>query len=290
MYKRQDPARCEERLRANLAEKNALIRLVHEEPMLPTEELVERYVALGQRLAPFVGDTGAELRAAARGGQRILFEGAQGIMLDIDHGTYPYVTSSNTGPGGIPSGAGVPPTAVGRAIGIAKAYCTRVGEGPFPSEIHGDAAERLRAAGHEYGTTTGRPRRAGHFDAVAVRYGLELAGAEGWIMTKLDVLAGLGDLEVVVGYRIGGETYDRYPAHLASLDGLETVTETLSGFAEDVSHVREEALLPAEARAYVARLEELVGSPVVMLSVGAERDAIIERTPVFGEAWQEMCP
>ncbi|MEO1698169.1 MAG: adenylosuccinate synthase [Planctomycetota bacterium] len=284
-----DPARCEERLRANLAEKNALMQLVHEEPPLPTDELVERYVALGQRLKPFVGDTGAELREAARAGKRILFEGAQGIMLDLDHGTYPYVTSSTTGPGGIPSGAGVPPQAVGRAIGIAKAYCTRVGEGPFPSELHGDAAERLRAAGHEYGTTTGRPRRAGHFDAVAVRYGLELAGAEGWIMTKADVLAGLGDLEVVVGYRIGGETYDRYPAHLASLDDLETVTETLQGWDEDISSVRDEALLPEATRAYVKRLEELVGAPVVMLSVGPERDAIVERAPVFGEAWQEAC-
>lgn len=282
-----DPERCRARLRANLAEKNALIQLVHEEPPLPTDELVERYAALGDRLRPFVGDTGAELRAAAKAGKRILFEGAQGIMLDLDHGTYPFVTSSSTGPGGIPSGAGVPPGAIGRAIGIAKAYCTRVGEGPFPSELHGEPAKRLRDAGHEYGTTTGRPRRAGAFDAVQVRYGLDLAGADGWIMTKLDVLAGLGDLDVVTGYRVADTAYDEYPAHLATIEDVEVVTETLPGWTEDISGVRDEADLPEAARRYVQRLEELVGVPVVMLSVGAERDAIITRQPIFDGAWQE---
>lgn len=280
-----DPERCAERLRANLAEKNAVIESVHGEEPLAVEELVQRYIEVGARLRPFVADTGAELRRAHREGKRILFEGAQGIMLDIDHGTYPFVTSSNTGPGGIPSGAGVPPQAVGRSIGIAKAYCTRVGEGPFPSEMSGEPADRLRAAGHEYGTTTGRPRRAGHFDAVAVRYCLDLAGAAGWIMTKLDVLSGLGDLDVVTGYRIDGEVHEEYPAHLPTLDGVELVTETLSGWTEDASAARSFDELPEAARRYVSRVEELVATPIVMLSVGAERDAVIERQPIFGEDW-----
>ncbi|MEM9382392.1 MAG: adenylosuccinate synthase [Planctomycetota bacterium] len=285
-----EPERCSERLRANLAEKNALVQLVHEEPPLPTDELVDRYIALGERLRPYVGDTGAEIRRAWRDDARILFEGAQGVLLDIDHGTYPFVTSSNTGPGGIPAGAGVPPQAIGRSIGIAKAYCTRVGEGPFPSELHGDAAKRLRDAGHEYGTTTGRPRRAGRFDAVAARYGLELAGAEGWIMTKLDVLTGLGDLEVVVGYVKDGERYADYPAHLPTIEGIEVETETLAGWDEDVAGARSYDDLPPAARAYVERVEELVGTPISMLSVGAERDAVIVRSPILGEDWSVDAP
>ena len=285
-----DPERCSKRLRANLAEKNALIQLVHEEPPLPVDELVERYRAVGDRLRPYVADTGAEIRRAAREGKKVLFEGAQGIMLDIDHGTYPFVTSSNTGPGGIPSGAGVPPHMIGRAIGIAKAYCTRVGEGPFPSEIHGDAAERLRAAGHEYGTTTGRPRRAGHFDAVAVRYALELAGATGWIMTKLDVLAGLGDLDVVTGYSKDGESFAEYPAHLACLDGIEVETESISGWTEDIASVRSFDELPDAVQSYVERIEEIVGVPIVMVSVGAERDAVIRRSAIFAEDWNQDAP
>ncbi len=281
-----DPVRCEERLRANLAEKNALIEGVHGEEALPVEEIVARYSALGARLRPFVADTGAILRQAYRDGRRILFEGAQGIMLDIDHGTYPFVTSSNTGPGGIPSGAGVPAQAVGRPIGIAKAYCTRVGEGPFPSEMTDEAeAERLRAAGHEYGATTGRPRRAGFFDAVAVRYGLELCGAEGWIMTKLDVLAGLGDLEIVTGYKLGDETFTEYPAHLPTLDGLETIREPIPGWTEDISGCRSYDALPDGARKYVERVEELIGVPIVLVSVGAERGANIVRSSIFSEGW-----
>ncbi len=280
-----DPDRCSVRLRANLAEKNALIQLVHGEAPLPVDELVDRYSALGERLRPFVADTGAEIRAAWRADKRILFEGAQGVMLDIDHGTYPFVTSSTTGPGGIPAGAGVPPQAIGRSIGIAKAYCTRVGEGPFPSELSGDAAKRLRDAGHEYGTTTGRPRRAGNFDAVAVRYGFDLAGAQGWIMTKIDVLSGLGDLDVVVAYKRGNERWTEYPAHLPAIDDIEVEIETIPGWTEDVSGVRSFEDLPVSTQHYINRVEELVGVPIVLISVGAERDAVISRASIFGDDW-----
>jgi len=272
-----DPARCALRLRANLADKNAIIERVHEEVPMDVEELVSRYTAVGKRLAPFVTDTGALLRQAWRAGDELLFEGAQGVMLDLDHGTYPFVTSSSTGPGGIPSGAGVPPQAIGRSIGIAKAYCTRVGEGPFPTELHGADGERLRAAGNEYGSTTGRPRRAGWFDAVAMRYTLALAGADGWVMTKLDVLRGFGTLRVGVAYVHNGERYTEWPAHLASVDGVEVEYEEHPCWTEDISAVRRFEELPERCRAYVERLEQLVGVPVVLLSVGAERDAVLSR-------------
>lgn len=271
-----EPELCRERLGAALAEKNALIERVHGEEPLELEAEVDRYVAVGERLRPFVGDVGAEVRRAYREGARVLFEGAQGVMLDIDLGTYPYVTSSNTGVGGIPNGVPFPPRCIDKAIGIAKAYCTRVGEGPFPSELHGEAAEELRAAGHEYGATTGRPRRAGWFDAVAVAYALDTAGADGWIVTKLDVLSGRSELKVGVAYRIGGERYETYPAHLPSLEGIEVEWETHPGWSEDISNVRDFEDLPENARAYVARLEELVGAPAVMVSVGPGRDAIID--------------
>ena len=271
-----DPERCHRRLEAVLGEKNALLESCGEPPV-DLEDEFERYSAAGDRLRPFVGDTGAELRAAYDEGRAILFEGAQGVLLDIDHGSYPYVTSSNTGVGGVASGAGFPPRRIDRALGIAKAYTTRVGEGPFPTELLGAEAETLRAAGHEYGATTGRPRRAGWFDAVAVRYALELCGADGWIVTKLDVLTGMSELPVAVSYRLDGACFERFPAHLADLGVLEPVYETLPGWDEDISEVRRFEDLPENARRYVERLEELVGSPVCMISVGPARDAVIDR-------------
>ena len=183
------PDRCRTRLAAALAEKNALIERVHGEAPMELDAELERSLGLAERLRPFVDDTGALLRRAYREGKRIVFEGAQGALLDIDHGTYPFVTSSNTGTDGIPAGAGFPARHVDRAVGIAKAYCTRVGEGPFPTEDSGSDGEAIRKHGNEYGATTGRPRRCGWFDAPAVRYSLELNGADGWIMTNLDVLS-----------------------------------------------------------------------------------------------------
>ncbi|MDA1263881.1 MAG: adenylosuccinate synthase, partial [Planctomycetota bacterium] len=216
-----DPERLRARLQPALAEKNALIEGTYGQPPIDLETELERYASAGDRLRPFVCDTGAEIRQAYRDGANILFEGAQGVLLDIDHGTYPFVTSSNTGVGGIASGAGFPPRQIERAVGIAKAYTTRVGEGPFPTELDSDLATAIRDAGNEYGSTTGRPRRAGWFDAVAVRYALELCGADAWIATKLDVLTGMGELSVAVAYRYRGDTYDRYPAHLPGIEEVE---------------------------------------------------------------------
>lgn len=273
-----DPTRAKERLGAALAEKNALIEGVHGESPLDVDEQIEQYVSVGDRLRPFVTDVGAEVRRAYREGRKVLFEGAQGVMLDIDHGTYPYVTSSSTGVGGIAGGVGFPPQHIDQAWGIAKAYCTRVGEGPFPSEIFGEAAEALRKAGNEFGATTGRPRRAGWFDAVAVRYAFDLTGASGWIMTKLDVLSGLEEIPFAVAYKSGSERWTEYPAHLVSMDDVQVELESLPGWSEDITGVRSFEDLPANARAYVEHVETLTGVPIVMISVGPGREAVIQRS------------
>ena len=265
------------RLRAALAEKNALVERVHGAQPIALHDELERYAAIGERLKPFVADTGAELRQAHARGARILFEGAQGVMLDIDLGTYPFVTSSNTGSGGIAAGAGFPPNRIERAIGIAKAYCTRVGEGPFPSEIEGELASTLREAGNEYGATTGRPRRVGWFDALAVRYALEVSGADAWIMTNLDVLTALDEIRVAVAYSRAGERWTSFPSHLADLSGMEVEYETHPGWNEDLTGVQAYGDLPAGARSYVESLEARVGVPVTMISVGPERDQVVDR-------------
>lgn len=272
-----DPERLQVRLRAALAEKNALIERVHNEEILDLDSQMDRYHAIGERLQPFMADTGAEVREAYRAGKSLLFEGAQGYLLDIDGGTYPYVTSSNTGVGGIPAGAGFPPRHIERAIGIAKAYCTRVGEGPFPSELANETGQAIRDAGNEYGATTGRPRRCGWLDAVSLRYSLEVAGADGWVMTNLDVLSGFGEICVGVTYRKGERTWSRFPGELADLEGVEVEFETHKGWTEDITGVREYGDLPAAAREYVEAAEKLVGVPIVMLSVGPERDQVIPR-------------
>ncbi len=272
-----DADRFRERLEATLIEKNAWIAKVHGEEPFDLEQSFQRYAAIGERLAPFVRDTGALLRRSYAEGRSILFEGAQGMLLDLDHGTYPYVTSSNTGVGGIGPGAGFPPSKIDRAIGIAKAYCTRVGEGPFPSEDHGAQGERLRELGCEYGATTGRPRRCGWFDAVSARYTLELNGADGWVMTNLDVLTSFEEIPVAVAYEARGERYAEYPASLPSLDGIEVVLEKRPGWKEDITGVRRYEDLPQAARAYVEWVEEAVGTPIVLLSVGPERDQVIPR-------------
>jgi adenylosuccinate synthase len=273
--------RLSPRLKAVLAEKNALITQVHEEGPCVFQAELRRFLELGERLAPFVADVGAELRDAHGRGETILFEGAQGVMLDIDHGTYPFVTSSNTGTAGIAAGAGFPANQLGDAVGIAKAYCTRVGEGPFPSEDLGDQGQKLRDEGHEYGATTGRPRRCGWFDAVAMRFAAELNGATGLIVTNLDVLSAFDELKVATAYDLDGERLTRFPAG-RDLDHVKPVYEVHEGWGEDITAARTWDDLPAPAQAYVRRLEELVGAPVVMLSVGPERDQVIPVAQAVG--------
>ena len=240
--------------------------------------------AVAERLRPFATDTGAALRAAAQRGERILFEGAQGVLLDIDAGTYPFVTSSNTGPAGVPAGASFPPSKIDRAWGIAKAYCTRVGEGPFPTEVEGEVGEQLRAAGGEYGATTGRPRRCGWFDAPMMRYVCELSGAEGLVLTKLDVLTGMPKIPVGVGYRLGQDRFDHFPAELAEIDALEVEYEERPGWTEDLCGTREWAELPETVRDYIEWIEAKVGVPVMMVSVGPRRDQLVRCDPAARQA------
>ena len=272
-----DPATVRTRLRAALAEKNALLVQVHKEEALDLEGQLDRYTSLAEDLRPFVGDTGREVRAAYREKKRILFEGAQGALLDIDAGTYPFVTSSNTGPNGISAGASFPPRNLDRIVGIAKAYCTRVGEGPFPTEQKNAIGARIREAGREYGATTGRPRRCGWFDAVAMRYAMDLAGADGWIVTNLDVLTGFEEVRAAAKYRVDGEETRDWPAGTSQIDRVEPVFTTLAGWTADITAVRRYEDLPAEARAYVEWMEQEVGAPVRMISVGPDRSQVIPR-------------
>ncbi len=275
-----DPERFRSRLSASLVEKNALIEAVHKEPPLALDDVFERYGLVAEELAPYVADAGAEVRAAHAAGKKILFEGAQGAMLDIDHGTYPYVTSSNTGIGAIGTGAGFPPNRLERVLGISKAYCTRVGEGPFPTEDKGRDGETLREVGREYGATTGRPRRCGWLDSVALRYALELNGATGLVLTNLDVLSAFDEIPVATAYELperGVRDLATYPAHWPSLEGVRPRYERRPGWRSDLTSIRRWKELPRAAREYVDWVEDLAGVPIELVSVGPEREQVIPR-------------
>lgn len=269
------PERFAERLRHVLDEKNAVLTHLYQRPPLDYASIYEAYLELAEVMRPYVADTGALINQALRGGQRVLFEGAQGVMLDLDHGTYPYVTSSSASSAGASAGSGVGPGVLHTVLGIAKAYTTRVGGGPFPSELTCERGEALRQKGHEFGATTGRPRRCGWLDLVQLRYGAEIAGVTGIVLTKLDTLAGVGDLEVVTAYRWGGETRDRPPAHETDWEQTEVVTEKVAGMPGDFDYngarTREE--LPQEARDYLQLIEDRTGVPIVAISTGPEREA-----------------
>jgi adenylosuccinate synthase len=241
---------------------------------LSFDEIFESYRGIGERLRPHVADTASFLDREIRRGRRVLFEGAQGTMLDVDHGTYPFVTSSNCVAGAAVAGSGIGPCLLGRTLGITKAYTTRVGSGPFPTELDGTLGEKLRRDGDEYGSTTGRPRRCGWFDAVVVRHAARLSGLDGLAITKLDVLAGLDPLRIAVAYRSAGEVIDRVPASAAKLAAAEPVYEELPGF-EVLPRAERLSDLPSNARRYLDRLAELTGVAVQIVSVGAGREETI---------------
>ncbi len=244
------------------------------------QALLDRLLELAPRVLPFAEPVWERLDEARRAGRRILFEGAQAVMLDVDHGTYPYVTSSNTVAATAAAGSGVGPAAVGFVLGIAKAYCTRVGAGPFPTELHDGVGTLLGDRGHEFGTVTGRRRRCGWFDAALVRQAVKVGGIQGLALTKLDVLDGLAELQVGVGYRIGGETFRRLPAGMRAQAAAEPIYETLEGWSGSTRGARSWADLPAQAIKYVRRIEELVEAPVTLLSTSPERDdTILVRDP-----------
>jgi adenylosuccinate synthase len=270
-----DPPYFRERLERLLKERNGVLRGVYGADTFDLDEICREYAAYGERIEPHVADTASYLHEQITAGRRVLFEGAQGAMLDIDHGTYPYVTSSNTMAGVVGTGAGVAPRHLGRVLGIAKSYTTRVGGGPFPTELSDEVGARLRKIGDEFGSTTGRPRRCGWFDAVVVRQAARISGMSGIAITKLDVLSGIRPLRIAVAYECDGTRYDRVPASVRALANARPVYEELDGWDEDLGEVRRFEDLPVTARRYISRIEELTGTPVTLISVGAERDETI---------------
>ena len=246
------------------------------------QETLERLVALGERLQPYVADTVKRLHEHKAAGRSILFEGAQGTWLDVDHGTYPYVTSSNTVAGAASAGTGMGPQDLGTVVGVTKAYTTRVGQGPFPTELDDQAAEHLAQRGGEYGATTGRPRRCGWFDAVALGRSVAVNGVDHLCVTKLDVLDGLDTIRICTGYRCNGEDHTVPPAGAEALSACEPVYEELPGWTAATSGIRSWEALPAAARAYLQRLSELTGVPLGLVSTGPDRDDTITLREPFG--------
>ncbi len=238
---------------------------------LDPDKIYEQYAEYADRLQPFVRDTTVYLLDAVDAGRRLLFEGAQGSLLDVDHGTYPYVTSSNASGLGASPGSGVPSKWINKVIGIAKCYTTRVGGGPFPTELNDETGQHIRERGKEYGTTTGRPRRCGWFDAVATRYTSRLSGITVLSMMMLDVLSELPELKICVAYELDGKRIDYFPAHVDDLRKLTPIYETLPGWQQEISHMRRLDELPAAARAYLDRISELIGQPVGVVSIGPDR-------------------
>ena len=257
-----------------LAHHNAL-RRGFGEPEVDAQALFAELESVAERVLPFVDTAWRLLEGLRREGKRILFEGAQGAMLDIDHGTYPFVTSSNTVAGQAAAGSGLGPGAVGYILGITKAYTTRVGEGPFPTELTDATGERLGERGREFGTVTGRKRRCGWFDAVMVRQAMVTSGVSGIALTKLDVLDGLETLKVCVGYELDGRQIDYLPASQGAQGRITPIYEELEGWSESTAGARSWAELPAQAVKYVRRIEELIGTPVALLSTSPERDDTI---------------
>jgi len=273
----RDAERFAERIRANVEEKNRVLTALYGADPLSADAIVEEYLGYAERLRPLIGDTVALLARCRREEKAILFEGAQGALLDVEFGTYPYVTSSIASTCGVSGGTGVPPSAIGRVLGIMKAYCTRVGEGPFPTELTDDIGKLLSERGDEFGATTGRPRRCGWFDAVAVRHTAALCGADAVALTKLDVLTGIDPIRVAVGYRRGTETVKDFPADSRAVAESEAIYESFPGWKEDISACRSFEELPAAARSYVQTLEKLVGVRVETISVGGDRNATLCR-------------
>jgi len=272
-----DPDILRAKLDRILPEKNAVLGRMHGIASYGVEELIDRAAGWGERLAPHIADTTALVQEALADGRHVLFEGAQGTLLDLDHGTYPYVTSSNPVAGGACTGGGVGPLQIDEVIGVMKAYSTRVGSGPFPTELTDDTGRHLLEKGHEFGTTTGRRRRCGWFDAVPLRHAVAINSASSIMVNKLDILSGLPEVRLCVAYEIDGRRVDRWPESADLLSRAMPVYETFPGWDEDLGMVRRTEDLPANARRYVAALEEHAGIPVAIVSVGADRTATIFR-------------
>ncbi len=272
-----DHAALAQEVRDNVNARNRLVQ----DTTMDAAAVLEELRVHGERLLPWVRDVSLLLSQAMRDGQSILFEGAQGTLLDIDHGTYPYVTSSNASIGGVCTGLGVPPKAIGGVLGVAKAYTTRVGEGPLPTELFGEMGNRLRESGNEYGAVTGRPRRCGWYDAVAARYAVRINGLDALALTKLDVLDGLEQVDICTAYTCGTRTLTEFPSDLAQLAACKPVYESMPGWTSPVRGARRWSDLPDAARRYIARLEEVSGVQAAIVSTGSDRDDTIIRDDVM---------
>jgi adenylosuccinate synthase len=272
-----DPKIFRAKLEVALKEKNLILAKIYGRLPFKLEEILEEYLGYAGRLESHITDTVAEVHTALEEGKTVLFEGAQGTLLDLDHGTYPFVTSSNPIVGGICTGAGVGPRAIDRIIGVTKAYVTRVGEGPFPTEDQGPDGDLMAGRGLEYGTTTGRKRRCGWFDAVIVRYAARLNSLTEVFLTKLDVLSAFDRIKVCVAYEHGGRRYEEFPPHQSIFHKAVPIYEELPGWGSEIMDARSWRELPAAARTYVDRLEQLVGVTVTQISVGAEATETVTR-------------
>lgn len=264
-----------ERVRQVVAQKQGLLTQMGSDAQLDAEQIFAEFQGYAERLRGFVADTTTFLLDALDAGKQLLFEGAQGSMLDIDHGTFPFVTSSNSSGVGVSPGSGVPARWISKVLGVAKVYTTRVGGGPFPTELLDATGDQIRELGHEYGTTTGRPRRCGWFDAVAVRYTVRLGGIDALCLMMLDVLSHLPEVKICVAYELDGQRINYVPSHASDLARVQPVFETLPGWQQDVTNIRRLQDLPAGARRYLDRVSELVGRPVAMVSIGPGRDQTI---------------
>ncbi|MDP3015561.1 MAG: adenylosuccinate synthase [Deltaproteobacteria bacterium] len=264
------------KLKANLLQKNAYLSEVLKEEGFELSEIFDEFLRFKKQLEKYVRNTSLILYDEIQKGKHILFEGAQGALLDLDHGTYPYVTASNTVAGNACAGSGIGPTMIDSVIGVAKAYTTRVGEGPFPTELKDQVGERIREKGGEYGATTGRPRRCGWFDAVVVNHAIRINGIQEVAITKLDVLNDFDKVKICVGYRVNGKILHHVPSHLDLLESSEPVYEELDGWRREVKGAKKISELPAQAQRYLKRIEELTHVKIAMVSVGSERNETIE--------------
>jgi adenylosuccinate synthase len=276
-----DPEGFRRQLQRNLERVNPLLQKMYNRPGFDPDELAAEYLGYAEQLRPYIADTSLVIDEAIRQGKNVLFEGAQGTLLDNDHGTYPFVTSSHPVAGGACIGAGVGPTKIDKVIGVAKAYTSRVGDGPFPTELFDDVGAWIREQGQEYGTTTGRPRRCGWLDAVILRYAARLSGLSGLAVTRLDTLSGLPTLKICTGYLYKGERLTEFPHRLEVLRECQPVYEEMPGWQEDISHLNSYEALPETAKRYLQRIVELVGVPIALISIGRERAQTIGLEDAF---------
>lgn len=279
MFEFVEPERFRARVREILPLKRALLQAMGGDADLTEDAILNEYLPLAERIRPYVTDVEHHLMEAVTAGKRILFEGAQGAMLDLDYGTYPYVTSSHPTAGGACMGTGLPPTRVDKVLGVCVAYATRVGSGPFPTELNDETGERIRQAGREFGTTTGRPRRCGWLDLVALRYSAQVNGFTALAVTRADVLCGFNEVRLCTAYDLDGERTERFPADTALLSRAQPVYETLPGWDSNPSAAKDYDALPDALRRFLTRIEEFVGVPVAIVSTGADRSEVIIRRP-----------